>query len=249
MSKLTVQLLGRAPPRRRSSRWPDTFEAIADRLVAAYGVPALGNFHDPVKEIFYIILSARTTDAQYRRTHRALRAKFPRLADLAAANVEDVLPCIAGGGLANKRASQVRRLASRLLADLGRNPSARLKAMSAQDVYAYLIALPGMGPKSALCVMMYSLGHDAFPVDANVQRIASRVGAIPAGLKHYQAQQRLPPLLPSGRSKELHIGLVVHGRTTCLPRKPRCEGCAIADLCAFGKKHIERLRGCRSGQG
>jgi endonuclease III len=242
MSRLTVELMRRAPGNGRSRRWPRTFALIADRLVAAYGVPALGNFLDPVKEIFYIVLSARTTDAQYRKTHRALRKAFPTLGELATAPVEDIVPCIVGGGLANKRASQVRRLAAELL-KLGGNPGKRLKEMSAQEVYDFLIDLPGMGPKSALCVMMFSLGHDAFPADANVQRVASRLGAIPAGLKHYQAQQRLPALVPDGRSKELHIGLVVHGRTTCLPRKPRCEECLLADLCGFGRERLKTGRG------
>jgi endonuclease III len=241
MSRLTVELMGRSAGKLRSGRWPKTFDAIADRLVAAYGAPALGNFLDPVEEVFYIVLSARTTEAQYRKTHAALRTKFPALADLAAAPVEEILPCISGGGLANKRASQVRRLAAEFL-KMGEGPSRRLMEMSARDVFAFLTNLPGMGPKSALCVMMFSLGHDAFPVDTNVQRVASRVGAIPAGLKHYQAQQRLPALVPEGRSKELHIGMVIHGRTTCLPRAPRCESCVLRDLCAWARRTV-RERG------
>jgi endonuclease-3 len=243
MSHLTVELLAGSHPRPRASPWPQRWAAIADRLVAAYGTPSLGNLRDPVREIFYIVLSARTTDAQYRKTYRALRLRFPHLIDLASARLRDVLPCIAGGGLVNKRGAQVRRIAATLLSRLGRNPARRLKEMPAHEVYSFLTGLPGVGPKSALCVMMYSLGIDAFPVDVNVQRVACRVGAIPAGLKHYQAQQRLPALVPEGRSEELHIGLVVHGRTVCLPRKPRCEFCIIRDLCAFGKKKIGNREG------
>jgi endonuclease III len=238
MSQLTVRLLSGSRPKPRSSPWPERFGAIADRLVAAYGTPSLGNFRDPVQEIFYIALSAKTTDAQYRKTHRALRKGFPTLHELAEASVTTILRCIVGGGLANKRAGQMKGIATRLLADLGPNPSSRLKKMSAEEAYAYLTGLPGMGPKSALCVMMCSLGFDVFPVDANVARVASRIGAISARLKHYQAQRRLPALIPEGRGKELHVGLVVHGRTTCLPRKPRCESCVIRDLCNFGKKKI-----------
>jgi endonuclease III len=238
MSQLTVELLAGSRPRPRSSPWPQRFAVVADRLVAAYGLPSLGNLRDPVREIFYIVLSARTTDGQYRQTYRALRSRFPHLADLAAAPLREVRPCIAGGGLVNKRGGQLRRLAATLLSKLGRNPSRRLAEMSAREAYRFLTSLPGLGPKSALCVMMYSLDLDAFPVDVNVQRVACRLGAIPAGLKHYQAQQRLPALIPEGRSKELHIGLVVHGRTVCLPRNPRCESCILWDLCKFGKKKI-----------
>jgi len=212
-------------------------------LVAVYGTPALGNFRDPVAEIFYIVLSARTTDAQYRQTHRELRDQFPRLADLAAAPLDEILSCIRRGGLANKRAGQVRRIAQRILADLGSRPKARLKAMPAAEVYRFLTGLPGMGPKSALCVMMYSLNFDVFPVDVNVRRVARRLGAIPSGLKHYRAQQRLPSLVPDGRSKELHIGLVVLGRTVCLPRTPHCDRCPINDLCRVGRARLARPGG------
>lgn len=238
MSKLTVRLVPGARPRPRSSRWPQRLAVVADRLVAAYGTPMLGNFRDPVQEIFYIVLSAKTTDAQYRKTHSALRAAFPALPDLAKARVTAILRCIVGGGLANKRAVQVKRIAARLLADLGTDPSARLCAMTAEEAFNYMTGLPGMGPKSALCVMMCSLDFDVFPVDANVARATERMGAIPAGLKHYQAQQRLPALVPEGRCKELHVGLLVHGRTTCLPRRPRCDSCVIRDMCKFGKKML-----------
>jgi endonuclease-3 len=96
--------------------------------------------------------------------------------------------------------------------------------------------------------MMYSLGHDVFPVDVNVQRVAARVGAIPHGLKHYQAQQRLPPLIPPGRSEELHVGMVVLGRDVCLARNPQCNRCPIQRLCAMGQKVCSARRGQSTGR-
>lgn len=238
MSQLTVELVPASKVSRQRMRWLPIFSSAADRLVASYGIPSLGNFRNPVREIFYIVLSARTTDEQYRKTYRNLHARFPTLEDLANTTVKEIVSCIAKGGLANKRAAQVRDIARTLLSELGNDPSRRLRRMSAREVFAFLTKLPGMGPKSALCVMMYSLGHDTFPVDVNVQRIAARFGALPARLKHWQAQQRLPAFVPEGRSKELHIGLVVHGRSVCLPRKPQCEKCVLSDLCDHGKKQL-----------
>jgi endonuclease III len=207
-------------------------------------MPSLGNLNDPVQEIFYIVLSAKTTDAQYRRTHAELAAKFRDLAALARARLKAIVRCIAGGGLANKKARQVKRIAARLIADLGDDPAASLRRMSAREAFDYLTALPGLGPKSALCVMMCSLNFDVFPVDVNVSRIANRVGVVRRGLKHYEYTQRIPAAIPEGRSKQLHVGLVVHGRTICLPRKPRCESCFISDCCNYGKR---RLRGTSDG--
>lgn len=238
MSLLTVKLLGRpAPSQRRINRWTEILGLAADRLVAAYGTPTLGNFADPVKEVFYIVLSARTTDAQYRKTHLALTSKFPSLSELAQAEAEQIVPCISGGGLANKRASQIKRTAAALLDRLGSDPSKALVEMTTEEAYQFLVNLPGMGPKSALCVMMCSLNADVFPVDVNVQRIAARLGTIRSGLKHYQAQNLLPGLVPPGRSKDLHVGMVVLGRQICLPRRPKCDSCTLRDLCQTGRKH------------
>ncbi|MBY0514639.1 MAG: hypothetical protein K2P78_12085 [Gemmataceae bacterium] len=231
---LTAKLLGVAA--RPRSPWSKRLALVADRLVAQHGVPRLGNFRDPVKEIFYILLSAKTTDSQYRATHRRLWTRFPKLTDLARAPLRSIRACIESGGLAGKRTSQIQRTARALLTAGGRQPSRFLKALDDIAAYEFLRELPGLGPKSALCILMYSLDADAFPVDVNVQRIAERLGAIPPGLKHYQAQQQLAAVVPAGRSRELHIAMVVHGRKVCGPRNPQCSRCVLVDVCRTGRK-------------
>lgn len=248
MSDLTLELLRRKPAISRHRMWRERFREIANRLVEAYGVPSLGNLDDPMQEIFYIVLSAKTTDSQYRRTHALLAAKFSCLTALARAPVAAIVRCIAGGGLANKKAGQIKRIAARLTADLGNDPAASLRQMNAKEAFGYLTGLPGVGSKSALCVMMCSLNFDVFPVDANVSRIAQRIGVVRGGLKHYEYTRILPAVVPAGRSKELHVGLVVHGRTVCLPRKPRCERCFLNDLCNFGKRRLRSKSDGRSCQ-
>jgi len=226
--------------------WIARLSVVADRLVARYGVPRLGNYRDPVREIFYIMLSARTADAQYRATYAALHARYATLEALAKATPAGVRACIRAGGLANTRSRHI-ILAARKLQALGTSPTTALRRMSAVGVFEFLCDLPGVGPKSALCVMMYSLRMDAFPVDVNVQRIAARLGIHPAGLTHGQSQRWLAPLAPVGRSLELHVGLVVHGRKICVPRNPKCGECHLRDLCAFGKRQTESHRVARVG--
>lgn len=236
MSGLTVELLEGRPSKRRPTKWWARFGVIADRLVAAYGTPVLGNQPDPIDEIFYILLAAKTTDVLYRRTHAALRSRFPTVDQLCNASVEEIARCIQGGGIGNLKASRIHRIANTITAELGNDPSGKLKRMTASEAYTFLAGLPGLGSKSALCVMMCSLGHDVFPVDVNVSRMAVRLGAVPAHRKHYHYQKLLPPLVPDGRSKELHVGMVVHGRTVCVPRNPKCDGCLIRYLCKYWKK-------------
>jgi endonuclease III len=227
--------------------WRRKFARIAVRLVEEHGLPDLGNLVDPVEEIFYILLSAKTTEVLYQKAYSRLKAAFPDLPSLARARLSRVGACIRCAGLVNKRAGQIIRTAKRLLNDLSPDPAGRLRAMSETEVYDYLTSLAGVGPKSAFCVMMMSLGKDVFPVDVNVQRVAQRLGALPHGLKHYEAQKALPALIPRGKSRELHIGLLVHGRRVCLPRKPRCKECAISRMCAYAKRkaRTEKLKARR----
>lgn len=245
MSATTARLL--RVRRRNGSPWGELFAEVADRLVAEHGVPSLGNFRDPVKEIFYIVLSARTTDAQYRLTHRNLMRAYPTLAELAKARVADVRRCISSGGLDGIRARQCVRIARALIERCGPNPARYIRSLDPFAAYEFLADLPGMGPKSAFCVAMYSLGVDVFPVDANVQRIAERMGAIRKGVEHRIAQRRLAAVVPDGRSRELHIAMVVHGRTVCLPVNPKCGDCGLVDLCRRGR-HVTATNG-GSGRG
>lgn len=237
MSGLTSQLLGQRKCR-GDARWPSILDEVTNRLVKQYGRPDLGNFRDPVKEIFYILLSARTSEVLYQRAHKRLFERFPTIASLSLAGEKEVLQCIGDAGLGGKRASQIPLTAMKLLTDFGPNPEGGLRALSANAAFRYLTALPGLGPKSALCVMMWSLDFDVFPVDVNVQRILERIGVIRKNAKHYQAQQRLPKYIPAGRSLDLHSAMMVHGREVCSPRLPKCGNCVIVDLCNTGKKTL-----------
>jgi len=234
MSDLSARILG--VPRNRRSPWPARWGEIADRLVAVHGVPSLGNFRNPVKEIFYILLSAKTADAQYRRTNRALLLAYPTLVSLATAKSKGVRACIESGGLAATRSRQIIALAKALLKAGAPDPARYLRSLDASSAFAFLTGLPGVGPKSAFCIMMYSLEWDVFPVDVNVIRIAERLGSLRRGLDHTKAQKALAKIAPEGRSKELHIGLVVHGREVCTPRNPKCGECCLIELCAVGRK-------------
>jgi endonuclease-3 len=250
MSSLTVALLGAAvPARKRRVRGAALLAEVADRFVRVYGAPSLGNFADPVEELFYILLSARTAEVKYLRSHRALRTRYPTLEDLAKAPVKGIQACIADAGLSRKRARQVKEIAGRLLRHPGPDASDLLRKMSAEEVFAFLTGLPGVAAKSALCVMMYSLGWDVFPVDVNARRVATRLGLLRPGLEHRAAQASLPAFVPEGRSKELHVGFVVHGRTVCPPRRPACERCPLNDLCPFGRRELRKRKDERNAKG
>ena len=240
MSALTLSVLG-LPKGYQRSLWKRRLVLATDRLVESYGTPTLGNFRNPVKEILYILLSARTTEILYQKAHSSLLKRFPTVARLAIADVNDVQQCVAIAGLGTKRAAHIIRIAQKLILDLGPRPDASLRHLTPPNAFAYLTRLSGVGPKSALCVMMCSLDHDVFPVDINVQRVFERMGVIKKGLPHYRAQQLAPRFVPIGYSKRLHVGLVVHGRRICLPRTPKCCACVLLDMCRLGQRQRRAL--------
>lgn len=239
MTTTTLETLGDGKTRQRSV-WLPRFSHIHELLREEHGVPSLGNYRAPVREVLYIVLSAKTTDKLYRKANTQLWRKFESTAAIAEASISDIAECIKIAGLGNKRATQVKEICRKLHADFGPYPNKQLRKMTHRDAFDYLVSLPGVGPKSALCVMMYSLDHDTFPVDVNVHRIARRLGALRKGLKHYEAQKVLPRMIPAGTGKELHIGMVVHGRSICTPHRPACERCPIRGYCRYHKTSLRK---------
>jgi len=114
--------------------------------------------------------------------------------------------------------------------------------MEEKECYDYLISLPGMGPKSALCVMMYSLEADVFPVDVNVQRVGTRLGALKQGLSSKKAQKLMPPLIADGVCRKLHVTMLIHGRVICRKNNPLCGRCMISDLCRTGRRKLRKQK-------
>src|SRR5690606_32237692 len=110
-----------------------------------------------------------------------------------------------------------------------------LKSLTDEDAETFLRSLPGVGPKAARCVLMYSLGRDVFPVDSHCRRVLARLGFVPKKVDRKAANDFLQALVPREIRYNLHVNLVHHGRAVCLPSLPNCGHCPLADLCPTGK--------------
>jgi endonuclease-3 len=100
-----------------------------------------------------------------------------------------------------------------------------------EEVDEYLSSLPGVGPKTVACVLAFSLGRPALPVDTHVHRVATRLGLIPPGMPAAKAHTALAELVPLRLRVSTHVGLIRHGRTICRAGLPRCGECYLVDLC------------------
>jgi endonuclease III len=204
------------------------------RLEMTYPDANLGNPPNPLDDLIYIILSGQTNEILYQNTFKVLKSAFPRWAGLAGASVSTIADIIKNGGLARQKAEYIKAIMQRLEADWGRPTLAPLRRMTDAGAEKYLTSLPGVGIKTARCVLMYTLNREVFPADVNCLRIMERLGWVKwegrrAELLADAAQDLIPPQL----RRTVHVDLIQHGRAICTLSEPACEKCCLRDLCHY----------------
>lgn len=163
-----------------------------------------------------------------------MRERFPRWEDVLGAPPRALMASIASGGLANTKAPRIQAILAEVKRREGRLSLARLARMGDDDVRDYLVTLPGIGPKTAACVLAFSLGRPTLPVDTHVARIAARLGFASDRDPAERIQRTLEDLVRPADRLETHLNLIAHGRATCRASRPSCGDCALLDLCPSG---------------
>jgi len=180
----------------------------------------------PEDVLLATVLSARTRDEQVLKVYPKLRAKFPKLADLAAAKASDIEKPLSEIGLFRGKARAMKGIARTLIAEHGGK---------VPDTREALVALPGVGRKTANCVLCYAFRKPAIAVDTHVHRIANRLGWVRAK-RVEDTEQALMRLIPEDLWLHVNRVFVQFGRNVCLPGRPRCWKCPVARFCAFPNK-------------
>ncbi len=200
----------------------------------------LGNLRDPLEETVYILLSKQTGENAYKKAYLGLRQRWPRWEDLLSADPTDIESVIAAAGFGWQRATQLKSLLQ-AVADACENRGYPgeitlnwLADLSDAEVEAFLLTLPGVGPKTARCVMHYSLDRDVFAVDINIQRIFHRLGLV-EGAGGKVDHRPYEAIVPRQHRRPLHVNLIHHGREICRPRKPKCTQCPLISFCRTGR--------------
>ena len=186
-------------------------------------------------ELVATVLSQHTSDHNSERAFAALRERFPEWESVLAAPTAHVAGAIRSGGIADQKAPRIQRILATVLDREGHLGLERLRELADSEVEAYLTSMPGVGPKTAACVLTFAMGRPAFPVDTHVHRIAARLGWVPATATAEQAHALLRDAVPPGARYDLHMALIAHGRTVCTARRPACPGCVLRRRCAFGR--------------
>jgi endonuclease III len=193
-----------------------------------------------VDELVATVLSQHTSDVNSGRAFATLRRRFGSWEEVLDAPTEEVANAIRSGGIADQKAPRIQRILAEIEEREGRIDLTRLEGLGDREVEEYLTSLPGVGPKTAACVLTFSMGRAAFPVDTHVHRVTARLGWIPAGASAERAHQLLARRVPADIRYDLHVALVTHGRTVCKSLRPRCDTCVLRDLCAYGAARARR---------
>jgi endonuclease III len=186
-----------------------------------------------IDEVVATVLSQHTSDVNSERAFASLKDRYPHWEQVLDAPVGEVADAIRCGGIADQKAARIQRILAAIEEREGRIDLGRLHDLDDEAVEAYLVSLPGVGPKTAACVLVFSMGRAAFPIDTHVHRVATRLGWIPPRTTAEKAYRLLTPRVPPDIRYDLHIALITHGRTVCRARHPRCDACVLRDLCPF----------------
>lgn len=204
-----------------------------------YGVPVNRPHQDPVHELVLTILSQNTSDTNRDVAYAGLRAAFAdweAVRDAPAAALEEA---IRPGGLAPTKAPRIQAV----LRELGEIDLDWLRDAPREEALAYLTGLPGVGRKTAACVMIFSFGRPEIPVDTHVHRVGGRLGLFRTHASFDEAHDEMLAVTPPEDAYELHVNLIAHGRTLCRPARPRCPECALRRMCPYGRERIRSTAG------
>ncbi len=228
-----------ATSRARRAAWrapaPARVRRVRDRLRVLYGTPLMAPHGHPIAELILTVLSQSTNDRNRDVAYLRLRERLPTWEQVRDAPVAEVEEAIRPGGISKVKSGRIQAIL-RAIADDPRDPGHELSLdwlprAPLDEAREYLVALPGVGRKTAACVLLFAYGLHDVPVDTHVSRVGGRLGLLREGAPFEELHDQMLALTPRGEELELHVNLLRHGRRTCHARRPACVECALARMC------------------
>ncbi|MEO9255506.1 MAG: endonuclease III [Tepidiformaceae bacterium] len=211
---------------------------IMRRLAVVYGEPHHVPSGAPVAELILTVLSQNTADTNSGRAFIQLMRRYASWHEIACAPPAEVVATIQNGGLAQQKAPRIQAILRTIEQRSPEFDIEFLRDLPLEEARSWLRSLPGVGPKTAACVLLFALARPAMPVDTHVERVSKRLGVIPQKLTPEQAHEALEKLVEPADYYRFHMLLIKHGRRICTARNPACERCPLEPDCPSS-----RLRG------
>jgi endonuclease-3 len=254
---MTPPAASRLRTRSRPHGWAPPARArvvrIRDRLRDVYGVPLMRPHGHPIAELVLTVLSQSTNDRNRDVAFLRLRNRFPVWEAVRDAPVAELEEAIRPGGISKVKSVRIQAILRAIseraapgadagdetdgpfVAELSLDWLPRVELAEARD---YLTALPGVGRKTAACVLLFAYGLRDVPVDTHVSRVGTRLHLLEPRAPFERLHDQMLALTPPGQELELHVNLLRHGRRTCHARSPECTRCALARMCPSRKLFV-----------
>ncbi len=186
---------------------------------------------DPISVLVQTILSQNTSDRNSHRAFASIKSSFKVWARTANASITQIADTIRLGGLAEVKARYIKNTLQEIKRRRGELNLEFLKQLSVDAARDWLRQLPGVGMKTASCVLLFSLGMPALPVDTHVSRVARRLGLLDSKISIDRAHQLLEGIISPKNVYTFHVLLIEHGRKICKAQQPQCPGCVLREIC------------------
>jgi endonuclease-3 len=248
-----------SPKRHATPPWKPPTRArvlrVRDRLREVYGIPLMRPHEDPIAELVLTVLSQSTNDRNRDVAFLRLRTRFPSWEAVRDAPLAEIEEAIRPGGISKVKSVRIQAILRAIgerpgppSSDAGPRGADRrggehrddpdgelslgwLPAVELAEARDYLTELPGVGRKTAACVLLFAYGLRDVPVDTHVSRVGARLALLEDGAPFERMHDQMLALTPPGQELELHVNLLRHGRRTCHARSPECHDCALARMC------------------
>ncbi len=232
----------RSSRRPRAAAWTPPADARVGRITArlrdVYGVPLMAPHGHPIAELILTVLSQSTNDRNRDVAYLRLRTRMPTWEQVRDAPLGEVEEAIRPGGISKVKSARIQAIL-RAIGEDERPPEQEpgelsldwLPRVALEQARDYLVTLPGVGRKTAACVLLFAWGLHDVPVDTHVSRVGGRLALLREGAPFEELHDQMLALTPPGDELELHVNLLRHGRRTCHARRPACRECALARMC------------------
>jgi endonuclease-3 len=197
-----------------------------------YGRPSQTPHRRPIDELVLTVLSQNTNDRNRDVANARLRERFPTWEAVRDAPLVEVADAIRPGGLADTKAPRIQEILRTLSASDRGLDLDWLERAPRDEALGHLTSLPGVGRKTAACVLIFAFGRPEIPVDVHVHRVGGRLGLFPPKASFEEAHDEMLAVTDPQDAYELHMNLIRHGREVCRP-KPRCEICELRRMCPY----------------
>lgn len=214
---------------RSLARW------VHRQLLEHYGRPVWESKYAPLEELVGTILSQHTSDVNSERAFFVLTSAYASCEAVRDAPVDELTTTIRSGGLAVVKAHRIQAVLRMLTSDQGRVRLPDLRRMRRKHAIEFLTNLPGVGRKTAACVLLFGSGVAAIPVDTHVHRVSLRLGLVPLRTSPEATTDALEAAIDPRDYYAFHVNLIRLGREACKAARPRCDICPLRERCATVK--------------